>query len=273
MPELPEVETVVQGLNKQCIDLTMVKVKIHLARIVSDSAPALNKALTGQSIESVTRHGKYIFLHISNNKTVVVHLRMTGQFFTAPLNRPKDKHTHVELFFEDSNIKLIYRDIRTFGRFTLINTEAKSQYIYDHKLGPDALTMKKKELIKALKHRKVSLKAALLNQEVIAGIGNIYADEILFRERLNPLTAPSTLSSEAIGSLLKTTKAVLKKAILKKGTTFSDYVNSYGEKGMFQLSLKAYNRAGEPCCNCNTLLVKVKVAGRGTYFCPSCQKL
>ncbi|MGL1935193.1 MAG: bifunctional DNA-formamidopyrimidine glycosylase/DNA-(apurinic or apyrimidinic site) lyase [Fibrobacterales bacterium] len=273
MPELPEVETVVQGLKKQCLSQPICKALIHLPRIVNGTAPSLKKALVGQEIVTVTRHGKYIFLHISNDKTVVVHLRMTGQLFTTPVDRAKDKHTHVELFFDNSDTKLIYRDIRTFGRFTLINTSDKERYLIDHKLGPDALTMKKKDLIEALKNRKVSIKAALLNQEVIAGIGNIYVDEILFREKLNPLTTPSSLSDDAIGSILKTTKAVLKKAVLNKGTTFSDYVNSYGEKGKFQLSLKAYNRAGQPCSNCKTTIVKVKVAGRGTYFCPSCQKL
>ncbi len=272
MPELPEVETVANGLSNQLLNKTIHNVDVHLKRMVHGFVAPFKKALINHAITNITRHGKYLFLNLENEKTVVVHLRMTGQLFFAPIDREKDKHTHLEFYFDDLNEKLIYRDIRTFGRFTLIKSSDFDSYIADKKLGGDALTISKKEFAGSLRKKKISLKGALLDQSVIAGVGNIYADEILHKEKLSPVTSPISLSDEQITSLLKSVKSILKKAVLRKGTTFSDYVNSYGEKGKFQLSLKVYNRQGLPCKNCKTPIVKTKVAGRGTYICPSCQR-
>jgi formamidopyrimidine-DNA glycosylase len=273
MPELPEVETVVRGLKKEVINKKITRVTSSYQKIVKQSFSSFKKALAGQKISSISRHGKYSFLSLNNKKTIIVHLRMTGQLFITPTTQKKDKHTHLEIFFGSNKHKLIYRDIRKFGRFELIDTDKINTYLKEKKLGPDALTIKLNDFQDNLQKKNLILKAALLDQSVIAGLGNIYVDEVLIREKLSPLKMTQTLKPLKVKTMLSTIKKVLKEAILKKGTSYSDYVNSYGEKGKFQLHLRAYQQHGQPCYHCGTLINKMKTAGRGTHYCPKCQKL
>jgi formamidopyrimidine-DNA glycosylase len=197
---------------------------------------------------------------------------MTGQLFITEKTSQIDKHTHLELFFSAAKHKIIYRDIRKFGGFELIDTKDIPRYLSSRRLAPDALEISFKEFYGKLKNKNKGIKATLLDQTTIAGLGNIYVDEVLIREKISPNRTAGNITEKKAVSLLKTIKKVLKAAILKKGTSFSDYVNSYGEKGKFQLALKAYQQKGKPCMHCQTAIKKTKVAGRGTYYCPACQK-
>jgi len=271
MPELPEVETVVRGLKEQALGKQINKVILIYTRIVKTDPDIFIKVLKNNTIRDILRHGKYIFIELDDQKMVVIHLRMTGQLFLAELSRQKDKHTHLEIILKDSSSKIVYRDVRKFGRFELINKKEKAGYIASRKIADDALKISLTEFSNNLRNKQRSLKALLLDQSVIAGLGNIYVDEVLIREKLSPLTKASELSQQQLKHLLGTIKIILKQAIAKKGTTFSDYVTSYGSKGKFQLSLKAYQCEGKPCSHCGTLICKTRVAGRGTYYCPHCQ--
>ncbi len=272
MPELPEVETIVRGLNKQVVDCFITDVKIYYKNLIISNCKQFEKEIKNRQIIKISRHGKYIFIHLSKDKIIVIHLRMTGQLFTKERNEKPDKHTHLELFLKGEKIKVVYRDIRKFGRFELISSNDYDQYLFNKNLASDALVMKPDDFYQKVIKKKKAIKAVLLDQQVIAGIGNIYADEILFREKISPFFLSSDLTRSQGYSLLKRIKKVLNNAILKKGTTFSDYVNSYGEKGQFQLVLKAYKQEGKPCSFCKAPIVRSKVAGRSTFFCPECQK-
>jgi formamidopyrimidine-DNA glycosylase len=273
MPELPEVETIVQGLSSRIIDKTIIAIKSTYPQIVRDDFNEFKKNVIDKTIVNISRHGKYLFLHLNNKTIVVVHLRMTGQIFVTDKDSVIDKHTHLELFFADSEQKVIYRDIRKFGRFELIHSNRYEAYIKNKKLAVDALAISLSEFEKNLCGKKKILKAVLLDQSVIAGIGNIYVDEILFRERLSPETMVSSLSKQKIKSLLQSIKDILNAAVIKKGTSFSDYVDAIGQKGKFQYELKVYQQQGKPCDFCGTTIVREKLAGRGTHYCPKCQDL
>lgn len=272
MPELPEVETIVRELKKELPAHKITGIKNHYSPIIKSDVNLLKKKVIGHKIIKINRHGKYIFLLIDNNYTVVIHLRMTGQLFWAAKEAPIDKHTHLEFFFANKKKKLLYRDIRKFGGFTLLTEKEYTEYIKNKKIAEDALKISLPEFKKNLCRKKGVIKAVLLDQSIIAGLGNIYVDEVLIREKLSPHFDSQKLTEDQVSSLLKTIKQVLKAAILKKGTTFSDYITANGKKGEFQLKLKAYQQQGKPCCHCGTLIEKTKVAGRGTHFCPNCQK-
>ncbi len=272
MPELPEVETIVRELKKELPGLKIAAIKDHYQPIIKSDLALFKKKLLGQKVTDIDRHGKYIFLILSNKYIIAVHLRMTGQLFWAEKTAAIDKHTHLELLFSGHNKKLLYRDIRKFGGLTLLSAQEYPTYLENKKVAPDALKISLAEFKKNIGKKTGKLKAVLLDQTIIAGLGNIYVDEVLIREKLSPELDVKKLTSEQITNLLKTIKQVLKAAIVKKGTTFSDYLTANGKKGGFQLKLRAYQQDGKPCFHCGTLIKKTRVAGRGTHYCPNCQK-
>jgi len=272
MPELPEVETVVRGLKKEIIDHRITKIRCDHKRIISSGFIQFKNELTGNKAKKIIRHGKYIFLLLNTNKMVVVHLRMTGQLYLIDNEQKIDKHTHLEIYFKGLPHKLIYRDVRKFGGFELTAGQDIQGYIRKKKLAPDALSITDNIFVNNVCKKNKNIKAVLLDQHIIAGLGNIYVDEVLIRAKVSPKRSGNKLKKKELGVLLKTIKVVLKEAVLKKGTSFSDYVNTYGKKGKFQLVLKAYQQDGKPCYHCGTVIVKEKIAGRGTHFCPKCQK-
>lgn len=288
MPELPEVENVVRGLQAGILGSRIVNVRCHFQTAVGGDADCFEAALRGKTIERITRHGKYIFLRlIEGNQTggtvlgrgldrqdcsveLAVHLRMTGQILSVERDSGVDKHTHLEIFLEGGNSKIVYRDVRKFGRLLLLEGGIE-EFLEEKKLGEDALKISEAGFFQALARTKRNIKAALLDQRTIAGMGNIYTDEVLFREGISPLRGASTLSPQEIASLLATIRKVLRAAIAGRGTTISDYLNVRGRSGSYQHELLVYNREGLPCSRCRTPITKSRVAGRGTYFCPDCQ--
>ncbi|MCP4051271.1 MAG: bifunctional DNA-formamidopyrimidine glycosylase/DNA-(apurinic or apyrimidinic site) lyase [bacterium] len=272
MPELPEVETIIKGLKKNILSKTISKVNCLYYPIVKKDINEFINTVTNQSIKNISRHGKYIFVWLSNGKTIVIHLRMTGQLFFSSKNSTIDKHTHMEIYFSNSDTRITYRDIRKFGRFEIIKSSMYDNFIKTRCLAPDALSIDIDAFHNNITRKKGSIKAAILNQSVVAGIGNIYADEILNMSHISPKHSTRDLTKKQIAVLLKNIKYILKKAISKNGTTFSDYISSDGTKGSYQFELRAYMQENRPCKNCPGSIIKDKVAGRGTYYCPGCQK-
>jgi formamidopyrimidine-DNA glycosylase len=265
MPELPEVETIVRGLRQAVLKKKIKKTDVYFPGIVVARGRSLPALLRNDSFCSIGRHGKYLMFTTNKGTRLVVHLRMTGQLFlTDKVYRP-DKHVHLLLTFGNGQ-RLIYRDIRKFGRWTVVPPEKEFRHYIN--AGTDALTININELKTLIKeHPARKLKAFLLDQLLLAGIGNIYADEICFALELDPETPVGKVNG---GKLLDTIRAILKLAIKHKGTSVSDYLTSRGAKGNFQNLLKVYKQ--KFCPECGAKIVRKKVAGRSSHVCPKCQK-
>jgi formamidopyrimidine-DNA glycosylase len=270
MPELPEVENLARGLRAEILGERIESVCCHFPPVLGTDPKSFSRYVLGKAIEDICRHGKYLFLRLSGSLHLALHLRMTGQLLLLPRNAVVDKHTHLEIYLKDRSRKIAFRDVRKFGRLLLLETGIE-KFLIQKKLGPDALDITGRRLTEAFRKTKRSIKSALLDQTVIAGLGNIYTDEILFREAIAPQRPVSTLAPKEIASLLRTTRKVLRLAIRGCGTSISDYVGVEGQQGSYQHKLRVYNRQGRPCTRCGTPIDKAKVAGRGTYFCPACQ--
>jgi len=277
MPELPEIETVRRSLKRVLKGQRICGVDIWLAKQVATHTPAEFRAATvGRSFEGFGRRGKYLILELDNRDRLVVHLRMTGQLFVTVPDKPRDGHVHVA-FQLSGGKELRYRDVRQFGRLYLLGPEPFSEQQNAPRglqnLGPEPLgaDFGPEEFCARLTGRRAKLKALLLHQDFIAGLGNIYVDEALHRAGLHPERTASTLTEDECYGLHKAIRELLSEAIAYLGTTFSDFRDGYGRIGSFRERLQVYGREGEPCKECGTPLVKVRVAGRGTHFCPECQ--
>ncbi len=271
MPELPEVENLVRGLRAEILGGRIESVCCHFLPVLGTDPRIFNREVRGKAIEDICRHGKYLFLRLSGSLHLALHLRMTGQLVLVPRDAAVDKHTHLEIYLKGRSRKIAFRDVRKFGRLLLVEGGIE-QFLIQKKLGPDAFDMTARRLTESFRKTRKSIKAALLDQTMIAGLGNIYTDEILFREAIAPQRAVSTLTPQEIVSLLRTMRKVLRLAIKGSGTSIPDYVGLEGEQGSYQHKLLVYNRQGRPCTRCGTPIGKAKVAGRGTYFCPVCQR-
>ena len=268
MPELPEVQTVLDTLNKQIKDREIIKIKILYKPIVETNEATFKRKLIGQHFKSFKRRGKYLLFEM-DDITLVSHLRMEGKYFILDDTYPINKHDHV-IFYLDDGKQLRYNDVRKFGRMELI--EKNDNYDDFKDLGPEPFD-KRFNLAYCkdyLKNKKIPIKQVLLEQSFVAGIGNIYADEILFAIKVNPLRDANKLKDEEILSLIDNTRKILKKAIKAGGTTIRSYTSSLGVSGRFQLSLNVHTKDNCPICNSD--IKKIKVSGRGTYYCPKCQK-
>ena len=247
------------------------RVVCHYPGSVGSGAGRFQAELPGRTVTGIGRHGKYLFLALSGGLHVGLHLRMTGQFLLLPRRRAPDRHSHVEIFLAGSAGKLVFRDVRKFGRLELLPA-GPEEFIRDHGLGPDALAISPDQLHSRLRRTQRCLKAALLDQRVLAGLGNIYTDEALFRARLSPRRRASSLSRRQVEALHRTIRQVLRSAIRRRGTSISDYVDPSGRRGGFQFALQVYGREGTACPRCGTRIAKSRVAGRGTWSCPRCQR-
>jgi formamidopyrimidine-DNA glycosylase len=278
VPELPEVETIRRVLSEKLPGRRILNLQTHHAKPLRPQSMAeFEKQARGQRIVAVERRAKYLFLRLEHG-SLLVHLGMTGQLFAAPVVlRPAagklslpDQHTHVILFLSGGMI-LYFRDIRRFGKIRWVTDEQMGELL--QRLGPEPLSSKftVEGFRQALTRRRTSIKALLLNQAVVAGIGNIYADESLFRAGVAPQTRGATLTLAQISRLHTSIRRVLREAIRHRGTTLSDYFDPESRKGGFQARLKVYGREGEPCQVCRTLVRKDVTAQRGTHWCPACQ--
>jgi formamidopyrimidine-DNA glycosylase len=253
------------------LGLTIRDVRCHFPAVVGPDPECFADAVRGYIFAKLHRHGKYLFFLLDRGLVMALHLRMTGQFMLVPLAQPADKHTHLELLLSDRQRKIVFRDVRKFGRLKLLDGSV-ARFLEEKKLGADAMQISTGQLHRSFQKTSRGIKSVLLDQRVLAGLGNIYTDEILFREGISPLRKASDLTLDQVASLRRTLRAVLRMALRQGGTTISDYVDDRGRRGGFQNSLLVYSRAGSPCPRCGTAIAKSQVAGRGTYSCPVCQK-
>ena len=267
MPELPEVQTVLDTLELKIKNKKIDDIKILYKPIVEEKESVFKKKLIGQHFRNFKRRGKYLLFEM-DDITLVSHLRMEGKYFILDDKTPLSKHDHVIFYLSDDH-QLRYNDVRKFGRMELIE---KGDYKVFKQLGPEPFSSDfNLEYCKSyLKNKKLPIKQVLLDQSFVAGIGNIYADEILFAIKVNPKRSADKLKDEEIKDLIKQTRAILNRAIKAGGTTIRSYTSSLGVTGRFQLKLKVHTKT--QCPKCKGEIKKIVVGGRGTYYCPRCQK-
>jgi len=272
MPELPEAETIARGLDGLIRGRKLVRMRCLTPGICERTG----KYPVGARVAAVTRRGKKVLVHFGDGATLLVSLGMSGQLRRRP-NGPMPKHAHIILKFE--GLDLLYVDPRRLGRLTpsrvattMLAPAAEVARWCDGRLGPDALDVSWPEFRARLALRRGAFKPLLLNQRVIAGVGNIYADEVLHRAGVNPKARPVDLSAERLRRVHRATQSVLKKAVKACGTSFRDYVTPTGASGDFGNSLAVYGREGRPCRKCGSPIKRLRwPPGRSTYYCPSCQ--
>lgn len=261
MPELPEVETVVRTVAPFLIGKRILSAEFSSKFVTPGNRKKLATALVGRKIETIRRRGKFIVMTLDSG-TLTVHLGMTGQLLVEGA-----RGQHVHGFFTLDDGVLVYRDPRQFGRIEWSAADPPRV----RKLGPEPLEIGPEEFRKRLR-RKTRVKALLLNQTFLAGIGNIYADESLFSAGIHPLALASRISAPRAERLRLAIREILSHAISLGGSSISDYVDARGERGWFQVEHRVYGRGGEPCKTCGTPIRRILVAQRGTHFCPKCQK-
>ncbi|HEV2415211.1 MAG TPA: bifunctional DNA-formamidopyrimidine glycosylase/DNA-(apurinic or apyrimidinic site) lyase [Candidatus Dormibacteraeota bacterium] len=274
MPELPEVETIVADLRPHLVGREIVRAELAFPAIVRHPEPEQFKdEIAGQRIEKLSRRGKYIQFHLSGDLLLVVHLGMTGQLRILDAAAPLEKHTHA-VFLLDDGRQLRYRDPRRFGRLLLGTESTLLDARKLPRLGPEPIDPEfaPDELYRRLHKRHAPLKAVLLDQKAIAGVGNIYADESLHRARLRPDRVAATVGRKSAARLHESLRESLQLAIANRGSSVDTYRDAWGELGGQQEKLLVYGRAGEPCFTCGRPLRAVRIAGRTTVFCTRCQR-
>ncbi|HKZ79763.1 MAG TPA: bifunctional DNA-formamidopyrimidine glycosylase/DNA-(apurinic or apyrimidinic site) lyase [Pyrinomonadaceae bacterium] len=275
MPELPEVEHVVRALRGSISGNTIITAELRLRRIAHDSSPAVfNRKLRDARIEDISRRGKQIVIHLDNNRVLLVHLRMTGKFVSLKPEQPLPPHAHV-IFYLNDDRRLVYCDMRQFGRMRVAAASRLAQSRELRPLAPEPLSddFSQDYLLSVLSRSRRTLKQLLLDQTKIVGLGNIYASEALFLASVHPLTIAGSLSSKRGARLHEAIRTVLKEAIAAGSTLRIDLADAnesyFGAEERFW---RVYERDGEPCVNCGRLIRRVVHAGRSTYFCSRCQR-
>jgi len=273
MPEKPEVITVAKKLEARLINKRILNAEIYYDNIIEyPSVNDFKKNIKNQQIHEITTRGKWIVFTL-DDYNLLVHLRMEGKFFFRKKEDEKNKHEHV-FFNLDDDSQLRYADVRKFGKMLLIEKD-KLYFMKPYTelgLEPWDKNLTSNYLKEKYSKKTLPIKSVLLDQSIITGIGNIYADEILFLSKINPLTKAKDLTDKNRKNIIENTIKVLDEAIKKGGTTIRSYTSEEGVTGMFQNDLYVHQRANEPCRVCNSLIVKTRIGGRGTYYCPKCQK-
>ena len=290
MPELPEVETIVQDLNRKVLGRTFLDIWTDWPRMIRKpkNLKEFKKEILGRKIKAVKRRGKLILIQLSGDKTLLLHQKLTGHLLVGKWKFKKGKwlappgplseriNTYLHLVFTlDNGLMLAFSDLRKFGFVELWSNQELKSAPRLKELGPDPLeehfTFEKfKERISKIRGK---IKQVLMNQEVIAGIGNIYSDEILWQAKIHPLKRIEELSSKELERIYRAMREILRKAIKLRGESISDFRDTAGRKGQFDRVRKVYRREGEKCSLCGTIIEKIKVGGRSSYYCPQCQTL
>jgi formamidopyrimidine-DNA glycosylase len=266
MPELPEVETIKSDLEKVILGKKIIEVRVNHPRVIREpEAAKFKQGLEGQTIKNILRRAKVLILELSNGKSLVIHLKMTGQL-VYPGGGGKSR---VAFKFSDGKI-LDFNDQRLFGELRLLDDWRSLKFIRE--LGPEPFEITPEKFKAMLASKKTKIKPLLLDQTFISGIGNLYAAECLFRAKIDPLRPASSLSDKEKELLLSQIKEVLKEAIKAGGSSIDDYVRVSGGKGDFVRYHRVYGRQNKPCLTCKTLIKRSVVGGRGTFFCPKCQR-
>ncbi|MFI5058019.1 MAG: bifunctional DNA-formamidopyrimidine glycosylase/DNA-(apurinic or apyrimidinic site) lyase [Candidatus Acidiferrales bacterium] len=287
MPELPEVETLARGLRQSVLGRRILSVTLGKTDFIDDPA-ALERHLPGRQIAAVERYGKFMLLRLmppagigtsgsvpigeingdGASASLLVHLGMTGHLAPHPAAQPCEKHTHV-CFLLDDGRELRYSDARRFGRMAFLAGEALEEELRG--FGADPLEVTAEQFVARMRARRARVKALLLDQGVLRGVGNIYADESLWRAKIHPARLGARLTRKQAETLHHALRAILEKAIVMRGSSISDFLDAEGQPGEYQRRHRAYGREGKPCFRCGTPIRRAIVAGRSSYFCPRCQ--
>lgn len=271
MPELPEVETIVRDLRPLLVGKRIRAVSVGQLSLRRRWENQWKDQIVGRTVRAVTRRGKWILIDLGN-PWLLVHLGMTGQFRVHHADAAAENHTHF-IFSLGPKEELRFRDVRRFGSISLFsNRQELDQFFTERGLGPEPFDLEKAYWKDRLSRAKRSLKAFLLDQCVVAGVGNIYADESLFQARIHPTILACNLPARKAEQLRQAVVEVLERAIVKRGSTIRDYIGGSGLRGGFQKEFCVYGRGGEPCPRCGTAIQVIRLAGRSTHFCPKCQK-
>ncbi len=273
MPEIAEVETVRNTLKKQILHKKIKKVEIIYPKIIESNIDDFTKNLIGNEFIDIKRKGKWLIFEL-HDFYLLSHLRMEGKFFLKNKEEPIEKHEHLIITFTDET-DLRYHDTRKFGRMNLIKKEYLEITPAIAKQGeePFSQNLTKEYLKEKFNHKNIPIKTLLLDQTIISGLGNIYANEVLFASRINPLKLGKDLTLEECQKIVTATNSIIKEAIAMGGTTIKSYTSSLGVTGRFQQKLKVHKKEGEPCLACGQPILKIKIGGRSTYYCGNCQKL
>lgn len=269
MPELPEVETVVRGLREMIVGKTIMAVRL-IRRDIWRAKPPMPRQMVGAQISGVDRKGKNIIISLSNRQALIVHLKMTGRLTFELTDYPVRKHTHLIVKFTDGEMR--FNDIRRFGYLDLTKQERLAELDYLKALGPDPLQIDREEFVRLLRSKKRIIKSLLLDQTVLAGLGNIYSDEALFLAGIHPRRVSAGLSAKRLAGLYDAVRQTLEDAILARGSSVDDYVDARGAKGSFQDRHTVYGREGRPCPKCGHPIKRTVIGSRSSHFCPHCQK-
>ncbi len=287
MPELPEVETIRQDLRQFILQKKITKLEVFLPRLIKSDLGLFKKILQSNSFQEIKRTGKLLIFALTNDPDsfLLIHLRMTGQLVYCTkdsvlagghstkelIDCQKNKHSYVIFHFSDDS-KLFFNDQRTFGALKIVNSAQLQIELKRFGIEPLQKNFTLGALKKIIANHETSIKSLLLNQQLISGIGNIYADEILFRAAIRPQRTARSLTALEIKNIHGAANIILRDAIKSRGTTFNNYVDGRGQPGSFVKKLKVYGRGKLNCFQCKNVLQKIKVAGRGTVFCEQCQK-
>ena len=277
MPELPEVETSKEYLKLFLLNSKILDIKVNVPKLRWKISPDIKKIFINTKVLKIYRIGKYILMNTSNNNTLIIHLGMSGYLTIDQPNLKIKKHDHIVVNFEEikgSKKKLVFNDQRRFGYIDFYQTSILKKHFLIKNLGIDGLSKSlKHDFLKTKFSKKtIFIKNALLDQKIICGIGNIYASEILFYSKINPLKKVNQLSKNEIDSLLFNINLVLSKAVLNGGTTIKDFKQPNGKVGYFKQKLKVYGRDTLKCYDCSNTIFKLNINKRATYICPECQK-
>lgn len=271
MPEIAEVRTVARTLNRSLPGNKIKDINVIYDRIIDQDINEFKNILIGKTIESVSSFGKYLLFNLGEY-TLISHLRMEGKYFIKKAEEPIEKHEHVIFIFDDFTLR--YHDTRKFGRMNLVKKSDIDKVEAIKKQGIEANSQKltKEYLYDKIHKKNIPIKSLLLDQTIISGLGNIYANEVMFDARINPNKLGKDISLKECDLIVKASKKIIDAAIKDGGTTIKSYTSSLGVTGRFQQHLMVHKREGEECKICGTLIENIKIGGRSTYFCPKCQR-
>jgi formamidopyrimidine-DNA glycosylase len=269
VPELPEVEVVVRGLGGELVGRRVMRVEVREVRLRGGVASDFAERLTGRRVVAIQRRGKYLLALLDDGRTWLVHLGMTGRLTIGGGDERAERHDHIVIHLEDGRT-VTYNDPRRFGRMAVIDAAAVAA---EAGAGVDPLSAEftSAALFALTRHRRTSIKALLMDQRRIAGLGNIYVNELLFHAGIRPRRRAGRLRLEACRRIVAATRSVLTAAIRRGGSSISDYRDARGQRGWFQLRHRVYDRAGEPCRRCSTPIRTLVIVGRSSFYCPRCQ--
>ena len=272
MPEIAEVETVRNILKKKILNKRIKKVKVLYPNIIESDINDFKNKLINQSFIDIKRKGKWLIFEL-NDYYLISHLRMEGKYFIKSSNDKIEKHEHVIFTFDD-DVELRYHDTRKFGRMRLLNKDELNDCIEIKKQGYEPLddNLTSNYLLDKFKNKRLPIKTTLLDQSIISGLGNIYVDEVLFASKINPLKETNKITLDEANNIIKSSKVIISNAIKCGGTTIRSYTSSLGVTGNYQNYLKVHKRNNLKCYECGSIINKITVNGRGTYYCPKCQK-